>query len=63
MPQHALENYLQRVELKALTPTTVTDPERLQEELAKVRQRGLPSSTVSEKSVCVPKLLETADAI
>ncbi|SKB70641.1 transcriptional regulator, IclR family [Arthrobacter sp. 31Cvi3.1E] len=40
LPQDALQNYLQRVELKALTPTTITDPVRLQEELAKVRQRG-----------------------
>ncbi len=40
LPQDALQNYLQRVELKALTPTTITDRVRLQEELAKVRQRG-----------------------
>jgi IclR family pca regulon transcriptional regulator len=40
LPQDALQNYLQRVELKALTPTTITDPVRLQEELSEVRQRG-----------------------
>lgn len=36
----ALENYLKRVELNPLTPTTITNPERLREELARVRQNG-----------------------
>jgi IclR family transcriptional regulator, pca regulon regulatory protein len=39
-PPADLDAYLERVELKPLTPTTITNPDRLREELARVRENG-----------------------
>lgn len=40
LPPSALDTYLGRVELKALTPSTITDAGRLRKELENVRQDG-----------------------
>jgi len=36
-----LESYLERIELTALTPNTITSPERLRREIAEVRRTGI----------------------
>lgn len=40
MPQKALTDYLNQVELKSHTPYTITDPERLKKELALIYEQG-----------------------
>lgn len=40
MPKKALEDYLQAVELKSHTPYTITDADRLRQELEQIYQQG-----------------------
>lgn len=40
LPADQLDDYLHRVELKALTPTTITNPDRLRSALAEVKKIG-----------------------
>jgi IclR family pca regulon transcriptional regulator len=40
LPEDALRRYLDSVELKALTPHTITDPAELERELRRVREQG-----------------------
>ena len=40
LPQRELDAYLQTVELVAISPKTITDPESLKAEIAQIRQRG-----------------------
>ena len=41
MTPHHFENFLATQDLRALTAKTITDPERLREEIAEVRKRGV----------------------
>lgn len=40
LPEGELEEYLSMVKLERKTPNTITDPERLKEELRKIREQG-----------------------
>ncbi len=40
LPDDELDGYLRRTELRALTPCTITDPDRLREVLLQVRSDG-----------------------
>jgi DNA-binding IclR family transcriptional regulator len=41
MPQRNLEMFLHRLELRPLTPRTITDPDKLYEEIEKIRRTGI----------------------
>jgi len=40
LPDHELEDYLQSVEWVAMSPKTITTPEKLKADIEKIRQRG-----------------------